>query len=153
MEKILDQWQYKTCANHALCTILQHQWVEYDWSSILYVSAPYIPQLEKLFKERGLIDKFVSLPTPRLVDLWLKKWEYILCATFRWDFTLNDNKDWVIEFDEKSQHYVAIVEDCWDKWKCQNSWGESWGDKWYWYIKKSDFKYLLTPRRVILKTK
>lgn len=148
---ILNQWSSPTCGNFALVAILQHMWVQYDWESILYVSAPYIPKLEKLFIEHGLIEKFVWLLTPRLVDIWLKKWEYLLTATFRWDFTLNDNKDWVIEFDEHSQHYFCIVEDCWDKWKCQNSWGKDWNWDWYFYMKKSDFKYLLAPRRVIIK--
>tara|TARA_R110000868_G_scaffold369982_1_gene633467 strand:+ start:792 stop:935 length:144 start_codon:yes stop_codon:yes gene_type:complete len=40
--------------------------------------APYIPLIEKLFIESGLVSKFIKIPTTRLVDLWLRKGEYLL---------------------------------------------------------------------------
>lgn len=146
--KILNQWSSNNCANYALIAILQHKWIIVP-DELFLIDAPYIPKLEKLFTEAGLIKKFIPIRTPKLVDYWLKKWEYLLTCTNRWDFTLQDNKDWLLEFDEKSQHFFVITEDCWDKWKCQNSWGDQWNWNWCFYMNKTDFKSILTPRRVV----
>lgn len=150
VSQILDQWQNKTCATYAVMWILLHMWKTLDIERLWKIRRPFIGQVEQLFIDEGLIKKFIKIPTPRLVDLWLKRWEYLLTATSRGDFSLQDNKDWLLEFDEKSQHFFIIIEDIWDKWKCQNSWGSAWDWDWCFEMKKSDFKYLLTPRRVIV---
>lgn len=146
---ILNQWTSPTCGNFWLVAILQHMGISYDWESILYVKVPFIGQLEKLFKDRGLIQQLVSIPTPKLVDIWLNKWEWLLVRTSRWDFTINDNDGNIIEFDGISQHYFVLTKDCWDKWEIQNSWWPDWNWTGTCYMNKSDFKYLSTPKRVI----
>jgi hypothetical protein len=147
MWKILNQWSQKNCGVYALWAILQHKWIIVP-DELFLIDAPYIGKLEKLFKEAGLIKKFLPLRNPKLVDLWLRKWEYLLTSTKRGDFTLQDNIGWLVEFDEKSQHFFVIVEDCWDKWKCQNSWGEWYWDNWYMYMKKNDFRFIQNPCKV-----
>ncbi len=148
---ILNQWQNPTCGNFAVMAILSNKWIGFDLERLSTIRVPYINQLEKLFIEEGLIKKFIKIPTPKLVDLWLRRWEYILAQTLRWDFSLEDNVWKMLEFDENYQHYFVIIQDCWDKWKCQNSWGKDWNWDWCFYMKKSDFWYLMTPRRVITK--
>lgn len=149
--KIFNQWQKMTCANYAVIAILDKYWIKCDVERIWSIKAPFIWQLENLFKNEGLIKGFVTCNTSKIVDRWLSKWEYLLTSTARWDFTLFDNNGWLLEFDWKTQHYFVIIEDCWDKYRCQNSWGAEWNWDWTFYMKKSEFNYLMRPRRVIIK--
>lgn len=150
---IFNQWSRNNCWIWAVCAILQHQWIIFDIERFSELKAPYIPLIEKLFIESGLVSKFIKIPTTRLVDLWLKRWEYLLTGTNLWDFTLEDNTLWIVEFDWNSQHWFVIVWDCWDKYKLQNSWGEEYWEKGYMYMKKSDFSKLFCPRRIIANKK
>jgi hypothetical protein len=103
--------------------------------------------------KEGLVKKMIKLPTPKLVDLWLRRWEWLVTSTSRWDFTLHDNAELnIVEMDENSQHFFVITEDCWSRWKCLNSWWKEWWDNWYFYINKKDYKLLFTPCRVITHT-
>ncbi len=144
---ILNQWNRSNCGIWATMAILQNKWVNFDIAKFSEEKAPYIPIIENLFKNSGLIKEFVPLRTPKIVDIWLKKWEYILTGSPRWNYDNPPN----ITFDWNTQHWFVICENLWDKWKCQNSWGEEWGEKGYFYMRKSDFRYLFTPRRVIIK--
>ena len=146
MNTILNQGNKRNCGIWAVCAILIHNNVVFDIEKITNNFAPYIPLIEKLFIESGLIDKFIKIPTTRLVDLWLRKWEYLLTWTNLGNFTSSN-----VTFDWKSNHWFVICEDCWDRYKIQNSWGIEWGENWYWYIKKSDFSKLFTPRRIVIK--
>jgi len=148
---ILNQQSSPTCMNFAVCTILQRYWVKFDLDKIAYIRVPYIQKVEKLFVDAGLIKKFVKIPTPKLVDLWLNKWEWLITSTSRGDFTIHDNDGNIIEFDEKSQHAFVLIWDCGDRWEMQNVWGKEWNWNGRCFIMKKDFKYLMTPRRVILK--
>lgn len=147
MTEILNQWQNKTCATFAVMGILLNKWIVFDLERISKVKVPYYPQVEKLFKDEGLIKQFVKIPTTRLVDLWLSRWEWLITSTSRWNF----NNPPLVTFDWKSQHFFIIKERVWDKYKCINSWGKEWGEEGCFYINISDFKYLFTPRRVIIK--
>lgn len=151
MNTILNQGNKRNCGIWAVCAILIHNNVVFDIEKITNNFAPYINQIEKLFVASGLVKQFIKIPTTRLVDLWLKRWEYLLTGTNLWDFTLEDNVWWLVEFDWKSQHWFIIVENLWDKYKLQNSWGESYWENGYMYMKKSDFSKLFCPRRVIIK--
>ena len=146
MDKILNQWSRSNCGVYWVMAILQHMWVNFDIARFSEQKAPYIPLIEKLFIESGLIDKFIKIPTTRLVDLWLKRGEYLLTWTNLGNFTSAN-----VTFDWKSNHWFVICEDCWDRWKILNSWGDSWWENGYWYIKKSDFSKLFTPRRIVIK--
>lgn len=148
---ILNQWTRNNCGVFATMAILIHKWVNFSIAEFQDKKAPYINQIEKLFVASGLVKQFIKIPTTRLVDLWLKRWEYLLTGTNLWDFTLEDNVWWLVEFDWKSQHWFIIVENLWDKYKLQNSWGESYWENGYMYMKKSDFSKLFCPRRVIIK--
>ena len=147
MNTILNQGNKRNCGIWAVCAILIHNNVVFDIEKITNNFAPYINKIEKLFVASGLIDKFITINTPTVVDMWLKKWEYLLTSTSRGNFSNPPN----ITFDWKTQHFFIICEDLWNRWKCQNSWGKEWGDNWYFYINKSDFNYLMRPRRVIIK--
>lgn len=149
MSKILNQWSSNNCANYALIAILQNKWIIVP-DELFLIDAPYIGTLEKLFKEAGLIKKFLPLRNHKLVDLWLRKWEQLLTCTKRGDFTLNDNLGWLLEFDEKSLHFFVIIKDLGDKWLCQNSWGDKWDWDGCFEMKKSDFRFIQNPCKVIV---
>lgn len=142
---ILNQWRDWTCANYAVMGVLSHKWIKYDLESLNDFNGLTYPIVEKLFKDRGLIKKFVPIPTPRLVDIWLKKWDWLITKTSTWNFKNPPN----VTFDGTSHHFFIIKEDCGDRWKCQNSWGKGWGEGGCFYINKSDFKSLFIPRRII----
>lgn len=146
---ILDQGQRTNCGIYSCMAILQHMWIVFDVATFSELKAPYIPLIEKVFVDSGLIKQFVKLPTAKLVDLWIKRGEYILTGTPRGDFTLDNNIWWLVEFDENAQHWFVIVEDCGDTWKCQNSWWPLWNWDWCFYIQKSDFTRLFCPRRIV----
>lgn len=148
---ILNQWSRRNCWVFATMAILQHMWVNFDIARFQDEFAPYINQIEKLFVASGLVKQFIKIPTTRLVDLWLKRGEYLLTGTNLWDFTLEDNVWWLVEFDWKSNHWFIIVENCWDRYKLQNSWGEEYGEKGYMYMMKSDFSKLFCPRRLVFR--
>lgn len=143
--KILNQWSSNNCANYALIAILQHKWIIVP-DELFLIDAPYIGKLEKLFREAGLIKKFIPVKTTKQVDRFLRLWEKLITCCYTGNFSNPPN----ITFDWKVQHFFVIVEDLWDKYKCQNSEWEDWWDKWYFYINKSYFRFLLTPRRVIV---
>ncbi len=153
VQKILNQWQRKNCGVWATMGILLHKWVVFSIDDYQDKSSPYPAGVENIFIEWWLIEKFLPVKTPALVDYWLRRGEYLLSWTSRWDFSLYDNKWWVIEFDERTRHFFYICENLWDKWKIGNSWWEWWWDKWYWYILKSDFAKLSIPKRIVLKNK
>lgn len=144
---ILNQGSRRNCGIFATMWILQHMWVKFDISMFQDEFAPYINQIEKIFISSGLIYKFIPLNTSTIVDMWLKKWEYLLTSTSRGNFSNPPD----VTFDGKSQHFFIICEDLWDKWKLQNSWGEEYWDHGYMYMMKKDFNKLLRPRRVIIK--
>lgn len=147
---ILNQGDKKTCANYALMGILLQKWIKFDLERLSTIRVPYIGKLEELFKKEGLVKELIEIKTFRLVDYWLKRWEWLITATSRWDFTLEDNDGNALEFDEGTQHFFILVDSIGDRWKCANSWGEGYGEKGYFYMKKKDFKYLITPRRVVV---
>lgn len=146
--EILNQWNSPTCMNFAICAILARRGVSFDLNDVWYEQRINIAWIEKLFVEKGLIKKLVKLPTPKLVDLWLNKWEWIYTSTFRWDFTIEDNEWNIVEFDWTAQHAFVLTKDCWDKWEMQNSWWPTWNWNGKSFIKKTDFKYLTTPLRI-----
>ena len=148
---ILNQEQRSNCWIWACMAILQHAGVKFDISTFSELKAPYAPIIEKIFIDSGLVIQFVKLPNTKLVDIWLNKWEYILTGTPRGDFSLDNNDGWLVDFDEKSQHWFVIVENCWDRYKLQNSWWEEYWEKGYMYMKKSDFSKLFTPKRLVFR--
>ncbi len=144
---ILNQGNNDNCGTYAICWILQHYWVQFDFESVSKIREPLIMKLQNRFIALWLMKYFISLPNTRLVDLWLKRWEYLLTGTKLWNFNNPPN----VTFDWNSEHYFIICENLGDRYKCQNSWGDQWGDKWYFYIKKSDFSRMFTPRRICIK--
>lgn len=141
---ILNQWQRPNCWIFAVMAILQHKGIPFDMNIIQEERSNFVNLIERIFKWHGLIKRFNILKTPTVMDIQLKKWEWILCSTARGNFKTKD-----VTFDWDSNHFFVIVADLGDKWKIQNSWGEEWGDKWYWYMDKKDFKYMMAPRTVI----
>lgn len=146
---ILNQGSSDNCGTYAIMGILQYYWVPFDFELVSKIREPLIMKLQNRFIALWLVKRFITIPNVRLVDLWLKRWEHILTGTKLGDFSLYDNKWGVVEFDEWSEHYFIIVERCWDRYKCQNSWGAEWNWDGYFYINVADFRYLFAPRRVI----
>ncbi len=147
MDKILNQGEQTNCGTYAIMWILQHYWVQFDFESVSKIREPLIMKLQKRFIDLWLVKHFIPLPNTRLVDMYLKRGEYLITGTKKWNFNNPPN----VTFDWNSEHYFIICENLVDKYKCVNSWGDKWGDKWYFYINKSDFSKMFTPRRLALK--
>lgn len=144
---ILNQGDKTNCGTFAIIGILQHYWVQFDFDTVSKIREPLIMKLQNRFISLWLVKYFIPLPNTRLVDLWLKRGEYLITWTKKGDFNNPPN----VTFDWNSEHYFIICENLGDKYKCINSWGDQWGDKWYFYINKSDFSKMFTPRRIIIK--
>lgn len=145
-DTILNQEQRMNCGVWATMAILIKYWIQFDLERFKDVKAIYINQIENLFKDSGLIEQFVVINTPTVVDRWLAKWEWLLTKTSKWNFTNPPN----VTFDWKYIHFFIIKEDLWDRWKCQNSWWSEWGDGGCFYIYKSEFSKLFAPRRIVI---
>lgn len=143
---IYNQWKSWTCANFAIMWVLSHMWVKFDYEDFNNFNGFTYPIAEQLFVAGGLMKKSVPIPTPKLVDLWINRWEWLVTKTSKWNFKNPPN----VTFDWTSHHFFIIRDDLWDRWKCQNSWGKEWGDDGCFYINKSDFKSLFIPRRIII---
>ena len=147
---ILNQWTSDNCWSYAIMWILLHYWVEFDFETVSKIREPLIKKLEKRFIDLGLVEQFIDLHTIKVVDRWLDKWEHLLTGTRFWDFTLQDNEWWLIQMDEDSQHYFILCQNCWDRWKVQNSGWVEWWSNGYGYMKKSDFSKLYSPKRLVI---
>lgn len=147
---IYNQWNKWTCSNYALMAILNHKWIKFDEEKLSKKNWFTYPALQQLFRDNWVNVQLISLPSVRLVDLWLKRWEYILVWTNLWDFTLSDNLPNTVELDWDSNHFFVIVKDLWDKWLIQNSWWEWWWMKGTAYLYKDKFSKLFTPKRVVI---
>jgi hypothetical protein len=63
--------------------ILQKYGVSFAIATFSEQKAIFIRQIEKLFIEAGLIEEMVVLSTPKVVDMWLRKGEWLLTQTLR----------------------------------------------------------------------
>lgn len=88
------------------------------------------------------ISNFLVISTAEWVDFWLKKGHYIAAWTGKMDFDAVRHTPYINPFLWDKGHNFAIIADMWDMWKVQDSQGESFADKWCWYMKKSDFRQI-----------
>lgn len=148
--KIYNQWKNWTCMNYAYILACNKLWIDVDVEKVTKINAFTHPRAERLFQEAWYIKSIVTLPRPWLVDIWLRKWHYIVTWTWQWDFKKAAVPPYIMGQWWPSNHAFCIIEDMGDKWKCQNSWGEGWWDKWCFYILKSEFRNFRTPRRLVI---
>lgn len=84
------------------------------------------------------IDSYYLCPTDNDIKLALMNYGPVLCA-IDWYNTFTLDKDYIINFDKKSDHGGhAVVCVGWDdtkkSWLIQNSWGSAWGKKGLFYL-------------------
>lgn len=148
--KVYDQGHRGTCWNHAYILACNKLGIDVDVAKVTQFNWLTHPRIEKVFIENGYIKWTIQLRSPNLVDLWLKKGHYIVIGTSQGDFVKAGTPPYIMGQGGKSSHFFCIIADLWDKWKCQNSWWENWGEKGCFYIMKNEFRMFGTPRRLVI---
>lgn len=133
MIKILDQWQEWECAFFAVLGCLMRM-KEVDVDKIIEEARPDFHKMlshksaAKWLKDRGYIKDMVSY---RYNPLTLPKIP-LIARIYRVDWVNTRKPPYKLTMGQnnKNAHYVCIT----DKWTCVNSWGEGFGNKWYFYF-------------------
>lgn len=131
------------CGNYAFLYGLEHLGVPVTEQQILALgSFMGIEGAENRLRRAWLIKSVQTLISPKIVDLWLKKWHWLPTKMIRNNFTSARTPPHIQDFKWTTWHFVCIVEDLWDRWKYRDEQWEQWWDKWHAYIMKKDFKFL-----------
>lgn len=145
------------CGYYATLIALQKLGVNIDEAGIFNVFSRYgnwpLPSIvagANMLVKQGIIRTFTTLKTPQQVDIALRHGVYPVTYTNRLSFDSVRNPPYIQLFNGKSQHAFAIVADCGDQWKIQDSQGDKFAENWYWYVMKSDFKKMVAPVRFFL---
>ena len=146
---ILNQWRLPECASYALVACLMRM-KNIDHDKLL---AEMSPDFKRLFSHES-------------VGLWLRKRGYIkdlvayrynplllpqipiIARLFGVDWEKTRQAPYKLTMGVKSTfaHYVCIT----DKWVAVNSWGEAWGDKWYFYFDEEQKKEFGMASRILI---
>lgn len=145
---IYKQTRSWDCSNYSFLIALQKLWVNVDESYMLKDRDITYQAVESDLVADNKIKWLVKLATPTLVDLWLKKWHYILTWTSLLSFDSVRKPPYLQSFVWTWAHYFCIIDNLWDKWKVQDSQSINFADKWCWYIDKKDFKKLKACWRI-----
>jgi len=147
---ILNQWNQGECAGFSILGALCHMKPDTDyvkignelisekWNELTlqiaskwFIKKGYIKSLDPCGYSPFILKKKPIITWASNVD-WIKTWQPPYMLTFKEG---NTGFIW--------SHYFIITE----LWVIQNSWGENWWDKWYFYFKsdqKSKFKQMFT---------
>lgn len=145
------------CGYYATLVSLQKLGVDIDEPWIFKVFKKYgdwpLPSIVAWANElirQWIIRTFTTLKTPQQVDIAIRHGSYPVIYTNTLSFDSVRNPPYIQSFSGKSKHAIAIVANCGDKWKIQDSQGDKFAEWGYWYMMKSDFKKIVAPVRFFL---
>lgn len=130
------------CADYAMLIACQRLWIPITEEYMLSTEDLWIMNVFARLKADGYLTDIETIKTAQWVDFWLKKGHYIVSGTWKHSFDEVRNPPYMNSFKWNKAHNFCIIADLWDKWKCQDSQGEWFADKWCWYMLKSDFRKL-----------
>lgn len=135
--------------NCAFCTAMQYAGIDVTISEMLLLKPFLIPSRAESILKQWSVPKTKVFPvkSPSQLDSYLAKWFKIVCFA-----STNTAKThmYPYEIDLRSgdKRFFVITEDLWDRWKVQMSLGENFWEKWFCYLKKDQYKYMFTPKRI-----
>lgn len=148
--KVYNQWLNWTCWNYSYILACNRLWINVDIEKVTKINWLTHPRIEKIFIENWYIKWTIQLRTPALVDIWLKKGHFIVIGTSQGDFVKAGTPPYIMGQNWTFNHFFCIIEDLWDRWKCQNSWWKDWGENGCFYLMKNQFRMMGTPRRLVV---
>ena len=149
------------CWYYAMLVALQKLWLNITKEQIFEIfdkrfkwRLSAIEPWARYLKSIWVIKDFKSLDTVKQIDRFLDMGIYLPVHTVNnLSFDSVRNPPFIQKFDWTLDHAFCLVENCWDKWKVQDSQGDKFADWWYWYIMKSDFvgiRKFARPVRLII---
>lgn len=153
---IYKQKESWPCGFYATLISLQKLGVDIDEPWIFKVFARFWKHLPSIVAwanelvRQWIIRTFTTLKTPQQVDIALRHGVYPVIYTNTLSFDSVKNPPHIQSFSGNSHHAIAIVADCGDKWKIQDSQGDKFAEWGYWYMMKKDFKKIVAPVRFFL---
>ncbi len=157
---IFNQWTKGQCEGYAFLAALEILDPSLDFKKIdaelqEIGNLAYPGKAGQWFKEKGYIDNYYPVKKLQVKALINRHVPLITGSRF-WDFSKVVPPVFRLTFDrsnEMQQHEYVIVNTSGRDLVCQNSWGEEWGDDWYFRVSKDDYRFLDTPFRIIPKLK
>lgn len=132
--------------NYAFLNVLN-----YIWISMSKEEMDILPPFFNMIRAETLIKKKVKAIKPvkdsKWIDIWMARWQPLICYTDRYNLKLSPTCRQVLDWNLKV--FFLIVEDLWDFWKALPSFGQQHWDRWYVYIKKTDFDGSYLIRRIV----
>lgn len=127
------------CASYACLNALQRMGADISEETMLSFPSMFgFPDIERTLVNRWIINGLSYVVSPRRIYNYLKEWIPLLCLIYHNNFDSVRNTPFIQDFKGRMNHFVCIVEDCGDFLKYVDQQGESFWDKWHWYIRKSD---------------
>ncbi len=135
--------------NCAFCTAMQYAGIDVTFSEMVALKPFLIPSRAESILKQWAVQKIKVFPvkSPSQMDSYLAKWFKIVCFS-QIDKSKSNMYPYEISLRSGDKRFFVITEDLWDRWKAQFSlWVWFW-DSWFVYIKKDQYKYMFTPKRI-----
>lgn len=129
------------CWSYATLNTLQRLWVDISEEKILSLgSMLWFPDIERTLVKNWLAKSLSCLVAPKRIETYLKQGIPLICLMYRNNFQNVRKSPFLQDFNGKMNHFVCLMEDCWDRVKYVDQQGESFWDKWHGYIMKDMLK-------------
>lgn len=154
---IFNQWQTGQCEGYAFLAALYILDPSIDYQEIdrelqaEKIDLAYPWRAWQWFLDKGYIKSYEPIEKIQMKSL-LSRWIPLITGSRYGDFTKVKSPLFELPFSKSNtliQHKHTIIKDEWYHFLHQNSWGEQWGDKGCFRVRKEDYKYLDAMWRVI----
>lgn len=135
---IFKQTEAGECGWYSLLNTLIRLWVDITEAQLKTMPRMmWVPAMRQNLKKYGLWKGIVQLVSPRLIENTLKQGIPLICLMYGNNFA-SVRKTGIQDFKWTMQHYVCLESDYGDRIRYVDQQGESFWDKWHWYIMKTD---------------
>lgn len=154
---VFNQWTTGQCEWYAFLAALYILDPTIDYKKIdaelqaEKIDLAYPGRAGQWFLDRWYIKSYEPIEKIQMKAL-LSRWVPLITGSRYGDFTKVKAPTYELPFSrlhKMFQHKHVLVDDEWENYLHQNSLGDLWGDKWYFRVKKEDYKYLDAMWRVI----
>lgn len=136
---IYKQVSQGQCWSYSILNALQLSWIKVTEQEVLsWGSMLSFPDMSRTLKKHS-IWTLGYLNNIKLIESFLKRWHKLIALIYRNNFKSVRNAPYLQDFRGNMNHFVCLIEDCWDKIKYRDSQWEGFADWWNWYISKNDF--------------